>query len=251
MKTLISLLILVPQLTIASDQIFGGENVKNEDPIAKMTVRLGDEGTCTGSILDDDLIITAAHCTGLGTVRFGLTEEQSEARKSVGCIRHPKFVPPKIQPNRWDIALIRITGGIPKGFKAAKVLPTDVRMNIGDGAVLAGYGQDDNQQTGTLNKVSVTISHLEDYSPIEVVFDQTKGKGACYGDSGGPAFFNHNGELHLIGVTNGPYDTNDCNGHGVYAKVPAHMEWLAKAAKKLREAPVQNNPTSCIKNEEE
>ena len=48
--------------------IVGGNNVAASDTIAKRTVGLffvetnGDEGICTGSILDNSHILTAAHC---------------------------------------------------------------------------------------------------------------------------------------------------------------------------------------------
>jgi hypothetical protein len=241
-------LLSAPCLGQASGKIFGGENVVKADPIAEMTVLLGDQGTCTGVLIDKDLVLTAAHCTGLRVVRFGLTEGQSEARNATGCVRHPKYEGPKMAPLRWDIAILKFPGGLPAGFKPSKVLSPKSPLSVGEKAILAGYGRDDVGSTGTLNKAQVTISFLDEYSPMEVVFDQTQGKGACYGDSGGPAWVTRNGELQLIGITNGPYDARDCKGHGVYQRVPAHQEWLARAAKAIREAPAQSAESECVSN---
>ena len=46
----------------------------------------------------------------------------------------------------------------------------------------------------------------------------------CYGDSGGPAFADHNGEWQLIGVTS--YGDYYCNTYGVNTRVDAFDTWV-------------------------
>ena len=67
----------------------------------------------------------------------------------------------------------------------------------------------------------------------EITLDQTHGKGACHGDSGGPAYF-FDKKLKkniLVGLTS--RGTGDCNKIAVYTSVLGYRKWISENAKQL------------------
>src|SRR3954469_9997784 len=101
-----------------SDRIVGGTPVAASDPIAASTVALAwdDVLVCSGTVLDADLVLTAAHCLGdAREVVFGTDALSPEAprRKITAVLAHPGFdlsrydedpVPRHLN----DIAVVRI-----------------------------------------------------------------------------------------------------------------------------------------------
>ena len=74
------------------------------------------------------------------------------------------------------------------------------------------------------------------YGKTEVEMNQTQGKGACHGDSGGPAFVVSGGQYYLFGVTSrGPSNQPDnCASAGIYTNILAHLDFIQSASEQLR-----------------
>ncbi len=227
-------------------QIIGGEEVIQSDPIAQSTVAItikgyfGD-GICTGSIIDHDIILTAAHCIkNKMTISFDV--EQGKNTVPVNrAIKHSEYKdyasgfgsPTK---DRNDVALLHFSGGIPAGYRIAKLLPVERSLKVGEEVSLAGYGirdiNDPNGDTsGRLYKTNVTIAD-PNYSNTEVKFDSSHGHSDCFGDSGGPAFIVDNNDYYLFGVTN--WGDEKCKEFSIYAKINPYREWIEKTKIALR-----------------
>jgi len=74
------------------------------------------------------------------------------------------------------------------------------------------------------------------FTETEILFNFMDGKGACHGDSGGPAFAVINGKLFVIGVTSRAPSLSGgetCLEGAVYTSVPAHIEFLRQSAQYL------------------
>jgi secreted trypsin-like serine protease len=246
-----------------SDQIIGGKEVSASDPIAATTVAIVNktpEGTalCTGSIVAKDLVITAGHCVGpkKENMRVAFRTKLSGTGPVMsikGYVRHPDYDDNggTNDKNMNDIALIRIDGVLPEGYNTAKLLGNSADLTDGRDVTLAGYGitsgaratgvrknasTSDDDGAGTLRKVDIAIKQAR-YSETEVLLDQTHGKGACHGDSGGPAFLTQNGDLLLFGVTSrGAQETRtgECSGSVIYTNILAHAAFLKSAAAALK-----------------
>lgn len=238
-------------LTSSSDgiKIVGGETVSASDPVAKTTVALKitlPEGTalCTGSIIAEDLIVTAAHCvnphgTGMKVV-FGLKSSATTTRAATDARVPQEYRGDASEGiDQYDIGLIRFEGGLPAGYAAAKVLPESISLTDHQTVTLAGYGITDgitHAGAGTLRKTDVQIKQAN-YGRTEVLLDQTQGHGACHGDSGGPALVTSGGNSYVWGVTNRGAPDNapdDCLHLSVYTKINAHQAWLDGAAHDMR-----------------
>ena len=243
-------------------KIIGGDVVQPTDPIAETVVALYDKkigALCTASLISNDLIVTAAHCVDGAQpedlyVIFGqdLTKEgASEAHKVVSFVENPDY--PKAgdnDKNFADIAVAKFSGGFPKigNYKAANLLLNQSKLANGAVVTLAGYGITNGttqEGAGVLHKVDVKIKDVQ-WSDHEILLDQTSGKGACHGDSGGPAYVTMNGELYLFGVTSRGVDDpkNDCSQFAAYSNIMAYEAWFLTTTTTLEmAAPVAATPS--------
>ncbi|MES2965567.1 MAG: trypsin-like serine protease, partial [Bdellovibrionota bacterium] len=105
---------------------------------------------------------------------------------------------------------------------------------------LSGYGNSNGKAgtgAGKLRWVETTIKKA-DYTKSEILVEQSKGKGACHGDSGGPAYVKVDGTLVLIGVTSRGVDdaNNDCSVSAAYTSIPFYSAWIKRTSTALNKA---------------
>ena len=230
---------------VSHTKIIGGEEVTESDPVAKTTVAImGSLSICTGSILDHDLIITAAHCLSSPS-EMAVAFSRSVLQAGVTKARIIKAIIPKeyredaVTKDQYDIGLIRFEGGLPPGYEKADLIPDSAMLSSGGTTLLAGYGitnASSHEGAGILRKTSIKIKDVA-FAKTEVLLDQTEGHGACHGDSGGPAFIHQGGRLYLWGVTNRGFPEeapDDCAHHAVYTNILAHQSWLSAAIEQIR-----------------
>jgi secreted trypsin-like serine protease len=242
----LTLVLLVIQAH-ASDYIVGGTPVPANNPIAKSTVALlmvgsaGDISLCTGSILREDMIVTAAHCVADSPssvhIVFGTHLSKARLQSSVVASHfeaNPQYDPNQTGVDQNDIGVVFFEGGLPRGFEAATVMSSQSELQKGETVEIAGFGITDAQtkaNPGTLRQTSVQVLNPE-LGKSEVVLDQTEGHGACHGDSGGPAFLKKGSKLLLWGVTSRGYPNgspDDCAHDVVYTKIDSQMEFIRSA----------------------
>ena len=228
--------------------IIGGTDATGTEDFAQTVVLLFDvklQATCTASIVSDSLLVTAAHCLVnspqdlriiFGTSRYDLDHRIVRA---VDAYKTSPIWPFRNNEelNSGDIAMVKFSGGLPPGYKPAQILADASALQDDTTVILAGYGQSNGVEHdggGILRSVEVRIQNAN-YTESEVLLNQTEGKGACHGDSGGPAYVRVNGQLMLWGVTNrGVNDPqNHCSEQSAYASIPYYKEWLQATAHDL------------------
>ncbi len=203
--------------------IIGGTPVSIDDQIAKSTVLLYGENSnnggfiCSGTILNNQYILSAAHCVIDVKLMLVLFTNNAEAPGRMDAlIKEKTFVRGVVNVNynidypnatlgmafpHNDIALIRFSGGIPAGFKPVTLLNPSVMsryLKPQQEVIIAGFGQrsGEGEQSGTLYKNRVRLQKV--YSKTVVVGEA--GSSSCHGDSGGPAFISVGGKLYQWGV---------------------------------------------------
>lgn len=279
-----------------SGQIIGGTLTDNNFAMRNGVVGVYDferGATCTGSLLPNSIVLTAAHCINnprstliifdasitkffqlvkegkmdearaiarpvvlaaingqyhsfnsrvrdlikekVGQATAISEEQKREIRDAIGEIK-----------DQGDIALLSFQGVKPAGYLESDLMKPSELSSITDGSqvMLAGYGIDDGpKKTGSnvLRMVDgITVSQSK-FAATEVVVDQRNGKGACHGDSGGPAYsrvmVNGRPVLKLWGVTSRGYrdEKNDCSQFAIYTNAVAWNEWVTKASAALVE----------------
>lgn len=226
--------------------IIGGSEVKAGSALTKSIVALYDtvQGQlCTGTLLPNNIVVTAAHCMALKPqdllVIFGTKVDKSaQARKVTGAEANPNYaIHGDEEKDNGDIAVVHFEGTVPAGYQPAQVLTDVSKLKNGASVTLAGYGISDGKNktgAGVLRSVSVKIADAK-FSETEVKLDQRQGRGACHGDSGGPAYVSVGGKSYVWGVTSrGTDDMYDlCNQFAVYTSIPAHLEWVQKTSQQL------------------
>jgi hypothetical protein len=233
----------------------GGRLVKSSDPIAASTVGLRfldgeNEGGCSGTIIADNLILTAAHCLkgSVPEISFGADMNNPVQTVSGDFMFIPSDYNDATEAqNRHDIGLIKFSGGLPSGFHpvslvapsrsaaVAEGVPSKSALHVFTPIIVAGYGIDrlgaPPSHFGELKRARLHVSIFR-ASRTERQALQTSFGGICPGDSGGPAFIEKKGTLYLWGVNNlisgAKSPISRCGFMGTYADVssPELATWL-------------------------
>jgi secreted trypsin-like serine protease len=187
---------------------------------------------CTGTLISDRWILTAAHCTpGLRAsetvVHFGPNARQINPAKLHTVrqvIANPAY---NAQQITNDVALLELTSPV---THTAPVMPLPASIGLtsadtGKSIDLAGFGFQENNAYAQRMHVEVPLAQVRS---TQIEYDQGNGwsgtGGACNGDSGGPAFFERNGQIYVAGITS--YGDANCTDYGVSTKVDAFESFI-------------------------
>lgn len=248
----------------ASTRIIGGKTADDTMPwVVLFHMSGGNDITCTGSVIAPRWIVTAAHCilnsrsdgyvTEQGTeVTYGcsnVNSEQCKIARAVTVKGHPCYTPSTDQDHD-DLALIEldrdldITPVLVDGWEWG-VVP----IKKDDPVSLAGFGTVANSPvvaSPDLMRVTLPLSTEQAcilanpwrYDKGYVDFSNTwctggtEGKDSCYGDSGGPAVYQHRGVDFLIGILSigSEKPAGSACGmegrYGVYTKLRHYSAWM-------------------------
>ena len=188
---------------------------------------------CTGTLIADRVVMTAAHCVeGLRPknvgVGFGARLNAAVWRKATEIWVHPDWDTERIQN---DIALIRLDEAAPDGIRPIPFLPKALaltKLDLKSEVEFVGFGETETGNSGVKMHVSnsldwVCLSSLGCFikgggwaNPKTICTDQEPGA-PCSGDSGGPAFIRRNGREYVAGITS--YGDENCAVFGCSTKV--------------------------------
>jgi uncharacterized protein (TIGR03382 family) len=221
----------------SSQSIVGGQVVMpSEFPTVVALEDSPSNWFCTGTLITDSWVLTAAHCVdgamAMPSVRFDDADVNDTTGGIVAAVaevhEHPGF-----DWNLWDndVALLKLAQPV------TDRTPTPLlreAVAFGTNVIDVGYGVADNNDGGggilrKLAKVTADCAGAGDpgvSSDNLVCMDASDGAGSCFGDSGGPTFATVDNKLVVAGVTSG--GTGELCGAGwdLYTSVHAELEFI-------------------------
>lgn len=228
-----STLVSVPAAQQPSGQLLNA--VHRGKPVAEkgvswrssVTVDVSGGGFCSGTLIGNSYVMTAAHCVASFTpnnVRFYNGHNSVVAERTVTqTYVHPHYD----QFMNNDVAIVRFSGGLPAHHRPVGVLESGDSIALGADIIVVGAGLVAQSQTNgmTYAYLKVTQANSETIAATDPVSQQS----ACLGDSGGSGYIEVKGRLVLAGVTKSIDADPSCMeaaDHTTFSLVSRHVAWI-------------------------
>lgn len=205
------------------------------------------EALCTGSILTEDAILTAAHCVEGNPSKIAIIFGQNvqlavgeEIRYAVGVGQNPKWKNGE-NSGLGDVAVILFSGGLPQGYAPMTLAPKEMEIQQGSAVSFLGYGVTNGEThvgSGVLRFAQSSV--IAQKNNTQIITDGTKSS-VCFGDSGGPGLIAYNGGFVQWGVASSVMN-QACNEASVHTTVMEYEPWMNSAITKLRKSIDPINP---------
>lgn len=239
-----------PLPTAQQPGIFGGKEVQDNQFNGVVALVMVDPGTkeaigiCSGTLISETIILTAAHCVkgfphtfllGVSFAKNALSEKSLQTLIRVEATEYHDRYNIASSKEMYDLGLVKIPrGSVPAGIQPVTLASADIGLRDGAKITVAGYGVNSairNKGAGTLRTNKLKIDRAN-YSSFEFSVNQLM-NGVCSGDSGGPAFVTgKNGELIQVGVVSRGFDlvVVKCIIETYFTRVDKFQEWILQAS---------------------
>jgi trypsin len=235
-------------------RIVGGEESKPYSRPYQVSIQsTSGSHFCGGSIIGDDLILTAAHCLenvdGNNPdmqVRVGahnLTDGSGQVIQVATTYTHQEY------PNlSKDVAVLKLAGKVTD--KNAQVIALadsaffNAKVIAGTPMIVSGWGtlESGGQSPDKLHEVSVPYVTNEVCNQASAYNSQIQdteicggyaegGKDSCQGDSGGPLVINDGKRFVQVGIVSWGEGCAAKDKYGVYANIASLRTWIDSAVK--------------------
>ncbi|KAM3956128.1 trypsin-4 [Aphomia sociella] len=245
----------LPSSRILQKRIIGGREARFAEFPWQAHVRIS-EFQCGGVLVSRRFVATAAHCVSRARPRdvsvwlgaLDTAAHSSRAATKLGVVQkilHPLFQFRMTQPDRYDIALLKLAKPITYMSHILPICLPDFDLELqGRSGVIAGWGKTDasNSHTGTNLLRSATVPILskeqcikwhqskqisvEIHSEMICAGHSDGHQDACLGDSGGPLIVMDNGRYYLAGITSAGFGCGVDHQPGIYHNVKVTSNWI-------------------------
>jgi hypothetical protein len=205
---------------------------------------------CTGVVVSDQLVLTAAHCfEGLGAASAAVYFPFAPDGERIALVQaldiHPSYDPRlPTDPNNVippsDLALLRLDRGIPVGYKPALVSEFDAAKTSRQGLparfLVAGYGvtfSRNNRDGGKLRSATINLQQTDPKRYLIETFGGTRSApvGGCAGDSGAPLMELGRPVGGVVGIlSTGGEIAGRCVGTNSFTDLRYYSAWLRSSA---------------------
>ncbi|MFN7223340.1 MAG: trypsin-like serine peptidase [Paracoccaceae bacterium] len=219
-----------------------GDDSRGWEAVGRLN--LGDRGFCTGALIAEDLVLTAAHClfdktTGqsfdASTIQFlaGWRNGRAAAYRGVRkAVAHPEYVyggRDSVDRVPFDLALLQLDQ--PIRLPSIRPFATDVRPRTGDKVEVVSYAQD-RAEAPSLQQVCHVLGRqsvaqepaLADGGKFDTLVLSCD---VDFGSSGAPIFSMRDGTLRIVSVVSAKAEVD---GQKVSLGTPLadHVDFLRK-----------------------
>lgn len=209
-------------------KVVNGRSVADDSPVRSSTVGLvslkadgsKDQVFCTGVLITADAILTATQCLESATaagVKWAIYLDHPNLKKPqmapVQKISHFSAAGARDYPS-FNLSMVQLALPIDPaiGYAPAEILRSPAGLQPATEVLFAGYGRQNSQCLdatrckGVLLEAKSSVDSFYDQnhllSTLLVQAKQDQGS-VCFGDAGGPAFVQVNGQYFLAGIANG------------------------------------------------
>ena len=218
--------------------IVGGEDETGYPAVGSLLFEewLQSSSKCTATLIKTDWILTAAHCLkdGLANLKFSIGSDAKQGMKFglQDYVIHPRYDNNPIG-SLYDIALVRLATPVPANVATPMIYSREpLEPHLNEIALYIGYGTTSGTSpflgVGRKRRVELPVERID----LVTYSHGFNGSGLCFGDSGGPALLEINGELRIIGVNSAALgcqgDSCDpCTNGSKATRVDRFADWIA------------------------
>lgn len=213
-----------------------GKNANLAPHLVMVLSRQGNKhGACTGTVIAQNIILTAAHCVaGNKQVVVAYAEDGSHVLQRIAA----KAINPGFSGKSRvsiDLALVKLEGALPSRFSPLKLDGGEGIHAVGASQTLVGFGlqrERDEASAGTLRSAEVQVLPrlFPRFLRLGTAPDASLSDFAvCTGDSGGPVLENRGGRPLVVGVVYGREKYGNAQSCGITAqavRIAPQRAWI-------------------------
>lgn len=230
-----------------SSRIFGGRSVPSASKfpwMAAIVDNIGNQVFCTGSLINNRYILTAAHCLlnrdeSMIHVVLGESDITSPASTSLYRVSrlfsHPSFTGLSSMQN--DLALIELDRLVVLSEKIKPICLPKAGPRYFGSLAIAGWGllSPNGVQPRILQEARViqrsqsycSNIYAGKYSYTDHICANGPSSGVCNGDSGGPLMYSSSGKYFQVGIVSyGSSNCADSRFPAVFTRTSGYLEWI-------------------------
>lgn len=215
---------------------------ENSGPAKFSLMVLDDHGEmCSGVVLSQQIILTAAHCVANATdwrIHWRDEDGSPVLIKPESVLVHPAYDRNAVAKRHKsiDLALIKLPDPLPSRFQPIIVSSME-NLEIGDHVTVAGFGFSEEKNRKTLGIMrSTDLNVVQPYGKSNSIIWLEDGiahrAGACQGDSGGPILYQ--GELFAITSWSSGEGKSNCGAYTQGIILSQVKDWISNSFVKLK-----------------